>query len=625
MKCCCILLIFFPLVLFAQKSPVFKIDSLTTEGVLLNKNWKWHAGDNPEWANLDFDDSVWESVNPTLNHVKIPQVRAAEISWFRIPINIDSALVNLPLIASLDVCGAVEVYFNGKLLNHIGTVSKDPSVEVAYYANFLSLSTIMFPRKDKNVIAVRYSLTRGNIYWASFRLAQGNPFNLRIRQLARLNEQQLANYDREVMRFIPFLGINLTLAFIHFAFFYFFPKEKANLWFGCAMLLHAFQLWLRYEQIDTVTVSFNTIDQFIRQPVILAYNTFIILAIHNYLRQPLKKTFWVAPLWFIVFYTLLFFNYGKQMYVLFLFSFPLGTLYYLTIVRKSIREGNNEGKIILYMGWFSLISQLIFTMTYVFDLFNMGGFTKNMLLFKTVCLNLNFLSVTVGMSLTLARDFAYTSRSLQLKSKEVQQLSTEKQRIAADMHDDIGSDLSALNLKAEMIRQKVKAGKQPLSEIDNLVDFTRDIAKKVREVIWTVNARHDSLLSIINYFDTYSDDFFEPTNINVQTRLPPNIPQTDINGESRKVLLMCFKETLNNVLKHAKASNLKIAFAVDNHALTISIQDNGVGFDPSVLMASATTHGDGLLNMPARMASIGGQCSIQTSPQGTLVVFSLPI
>ena len=625
MKCCCILLIFFPLVLFAQKSPVFKIDSLPTEGVLLNKNWKWHAGDNPEWANVDFDDSVWESVNPTFNHVKIPQVRAAEISWFRILINIDSALVNLPLIASLDVCGAVEVYFNGKLLQHIGTVSKDPSVEVAYYANFLSLSTIMFPRKDKNVIAVRYSLTRGNIYWASFRLAQGNPFNLRIRQLARLNEQQLANYDKEVMRFIPFLGINLTLAFIHFAFFYFFPKEKANLWFGCAMLLHAFQLWLRYEQIDTVTVSFNTIDQFIRQPVILAYNTFIILAIHNYLRQPLKKTFWVSPLWFIIFYALLFFNYGKQTYVLFLFSFPLGTLYYLTIVRKSIREGNNEGKIILYMGWFSLFSQLIFIMTYVFDLSNMGGFTKNMLLFKTVCLNLNFLSVTVGMSLTLARDFAYTSRSLQVKSKEVQQLSTEKQRIAADIHDDIGSDLSALNLKAEMIRQKVRAGKQPLSEIDNLVDFTRDIAKKVREVIWTVNARHDSLLSIINYFDTYSDDFFEPTSINVRTSLPPNIPDVVIRGESRKVLLMCFKETLNNVLKHAKASELKIAFTIDNRALTISIQDNGVGFDPSVLTASTTTHGDGLLNMPVRMMSIGGQCRIQTSSQGTLVVFSLPI
>ena len=211
------------------------------------------------------------------------------------------------------------------------------------------------------------------------------------------------------------------------------------------------------------------------------------------------------------------------------------------------------------------------------------------------------------------------------KQKQKDALFNQRLHIAADMHDDIGSDLSALNLKTEMIRRNLKAGNQPLSEIDNLVDFTRDIAKKVREVIWTVNVRHDSLSSIISYFDTYADDFFEPTNIIVRTTLPPAIPKMDINGESRKVLLMCFKESLNNVLKHAKASHLTIIFTIDNHALTISIQDNGVGFDPSVLMASTATHGDGLLNMPARMTVIGGQCRIKTSPQGTLVVFSLPI
>jgi signal transduction histidine kinase len=210
------------------------------------------------------------------------------------------------------------------------------------------------------------------------------------------------------------------------------------------------------------------------------------------------------------------------------------------------------------------------------------------------------------------------------KLESLAALRLQKLRIAADMHDDIGSDLSALNLKAEMIRQKVKAGKQPMSEIDGLISFTSEIAKKVREVIWTVNARHDSLSSIINYFDTYADDFFEPTNIVVRTSLPPDIPQTDINGESRKILLMCFKESLNNVLKHAHASELKIVYAVENAIFSISIQDNGLGFDPSVLIVSHT-NGNGLMNMQERMASIGGQCRIQTSPQGTEIVLLLPI
>lgn len=186
------------------------------------------------------------------------------------------------------------------------------------------------------------------------------------------------------------------------------------------------------------------------------------------------------------------------------------------------------------------------------------------------------------------------------------------------------SGRSALNLKMETIRQKVKAGIQPTLEIDNLVDFSRDIAKKVREVIWTINMRHDSLSSIIHYFDVYVDDFFEQTDINVRISLPSNIPITDIQGENRKVLLMCFKESLNNVLKHAKANELKITFTTNNSLFSISIQDNGVGFDP-ILLRGSTTDGNGLMNMQERMTGIGGQCRIETSPRGTLVVLSLPI
>lgn len=210
------------------------------------------------------------------------------------------------------------------------------------------------------------------------------------------------------------------------------------------------------------------------------------------------------------------------------------------------------------------------------------------------------------------------------KQKQKEALFNQRLRIAGDMHDDLGSDLSALNIRASIIRQKVKSGKQPLSEIDSLVDSTREISKKVREMIWTINVQHDNLSDIINYFDTYADDVFESTNINVHTSLPPNIPKLALNGEKRKALLMCFKETLNNVLKHAHASEVNIAYTIENQIFTISIQDNGVGFDP-VLLLQGTANGNGLMNMPIRMVGIGGQCHIETSPQGTLVIFSLPI
>ncbi len=622
MKCCCIFLIFFPLVLFAQKSTVFHLDSLKWDRNV-RTGCKWHAGDNPEWVKVGFDDSEWEDIDPNKQFPSIPQVQAAEIGWFRFHIDVDSTWINRPISTYFHTLGASEFYFNEQILFKVGVVSEDPAIEKTYHlSNGVALKMI-FSKQIGNVIAVRYSFTHSNFYFPKFLFSKGAPIELAF-------EDGLSGKPTASMRilkgklfFVAVLGLFFGLAFTHFSFYYFLRHQKANLLFGLAMFAHGIFFLSYYFLIDTNSVSFYTVLKIIGHLGLSVYSLLLILAIHSYLKQPLTKGFWFILSLLVGAFVFLFTDINPQLEISFQqYSLAIATLYYLIILRRSIKAGNKNGLIIYYAGILCLIGLSIAPirdMGFLPISLDLSVFIRNIVLY------LDWFSVTLGMSLTLARDFARTDGSLQAKSKEVQQLSNEKFRIAADMHDDIGSDLSALNLRAEMIRHKLKAGIQPLSEIDSFVDFTRDIAKKVREVIWTVNVRHDSLSSIISYFDTYADDFFEPTNIVIRTTLPPSIPLTDINGESRKVLLMCFKESLNNVLKHAKASHLTITFTIDNHALTISIQDNGIGFDPSVLMASTATHGDGLLNMPARMTSIGGHCRIQTSPQGTLVVFSLPI
>jgi hypothetical protein len=78
---------------FSQEA-IFRIDSIPQAGVLLNKGWKWHAGDNPDFAKSDFDDSKWESIDPDKDIDKLPQIKKAKIGWFRIHLNIDSSLKN---------------------------------------------------------------------------------------------------------------------------------------------------------------------------------------------------------------------------------------------------------------------------------------------------------------------------------------------------------------------------------------------------------------------------------------------------------------------------------------------------------------------------------------------------
>ena len=85
------LLTIFHFGVYAQNE-VFRIDSIPQQGILLDKGWKFHAGDNPDFAKPDFDDSKWERIDPTQSILDLPQIQKADIVWFRFHINIDSSL-----------------------------------------------------------------------------------------------------------------------------------------------------------------------------------------------------------------------------------------------------------------------------------------------------------------------------------------------------------------------------------------------------------------------------------------------------------------------------------------------------------------------------------------------------
>ena len=98
---------------FAQKQEPFRIDSLPKQGILLDKGWKWHTGDNPDFAKADFDDSGQESIEPTKDIKSLVLVDNAPLSWFRLKIEVDSALMGKSLALLVKQTGASEIYLNG--------------------------------------------------------------------------------------------------------------------------------------------------------------------------------------------------------------------------------------------------------------------------------------------------------------------------------------------------------------------------------------------------------------------------------------------------------------------------------------------------------------------------------
>ena len=192
----------------AQKSDIFRIDSLPTEGVLLDKGWKFHAGDNPDFAKAAFDDSAWEQMNVSEPMLKGSKILKAEISWFRKTIAVDSSLINKPLILDLLVTGAAEIYLNDQLIHKLGIVSKDPNIEKTYWPAYSMPYSFLF-NKTHNVLAIRFSLTHSNLYLPNYQ--SHPPFYLTIKKLDGFTEEIIEKSFKESFGDSVLIGVFLIL------------------------------------------------------------------------------------------------------------------------------------------------------------------------------------------------------------------------------------------------------------------------------------------------------------------------------------------------------------------------------------------------------------------------------
>jgi signal transduction histidine kinase len=191
----------------------------------------------------------------------------------------------------------------------------------------------------------------------------------------------------------------------------------------------------------------------------------------------------------------------------------------------------------------------------------------------------------------------------------------ERNRISADMHDELGSGVTAIRLMSEIVKSKMKD--QTLPEIDKISNSANELINKMNTIIWTMTSSNDTVENLIAYIRSYAVEFFENTSIDCYFSMPSSIPHREINGEKRRNMFLSVKEALNNVLKHSQSSVVKINVSVADK-LTIEIQDDGVGIN----MEKLRKFGNGLHNMKKRMTSIDGEFDIQNH-HGTRTTLAL--
>jgi signal transduction histidine kinase len=216
--------------------------------------------------------------------------------------------------------------------------------------------------------------------------------------------------------------------------------------------------------------------------------------------------------------------------------------------------------------------------------------------------------------------------------KQQHAIEHERARIANDIHDDLGSHLTRITMLSESARNELEDREQSGSDLNQIYDTAREMTRAMDEIVWAVNPKHDTLESLANYLEIFAEDFLETAGVRRRLDMPLKFPTWPLTSEVRHNLFLAFKEALNNVVKHAGASEVGISIQVETGSFELLVQDNGHGFTPgrdetnTLHNPPRRSSGNGLENMRRRMLKIGGRCDISSVPgKGTRVLFIVPV
>jgi len=190
-------------------------------------------------------------------------------------------------------------------------------------------------------------------------------------------------------------------------------------------------------------------------------------------------------------------------------------------------------------------------------------------------------------------------------------------QIAADLHDDVGARLTKVAMVTESLDRATVNTDASKVHIRNISRTTREIVQAMDEIVWTINPKNDTLEDLASYLFRHAEDFFQNSGVRCRMDLPLTLPAHHLSTQQRHNLFMAVKEALNNVLKHASATEVRLGLRVEGDRLSISIVDDGCGF----AVDQVGSDGNGLVNMRQRLDRIGGRLKLKSRPGcGTSII-----
>jgi signal transduction histidine kinase len=207
-----------------------------------------------------------------------------------------------------------------------------------------------------------------------------------------------------------------------------------------------------------------------------------------------------------------------------------------------------------------------------------------------------------------------------LRQKEA--LEKERARIARDIHDQVGANLTQLSLLSELVESDKDDPKEVEGHARQIEQTALETTRALDEIVWTVNPSNDTLDGLITYVCKYAQDYLALAALRYRLEVPPQLPSIPISPELRHNVFLAAKEAVNNIVKHSEATAAWLRLRLEPGRFTLEIEDNGCGLSPG----AADKGRNGLRNMRKRLEDVGGEFSIAPGAEGgTRVRLTAPL
>ena len=453
----------------AQAQDTFTLtpDSLQNgKSVELDKlGWKYSSSDDPRFADPQFDDQAWESLNgTTITLDSIPRSGWRGIGWFRLRLQVDPTLVNQPLALVMVHYGASEIYLNGKLLKRYGTVGATPESEVEYNPNTVPLSIVLDGRSE-HVIAVRHScmglrdVTSWRSRWLNRLSSQqllrnytnrtieyGAGFGIKMQELneAQAKVDRLRSPDGRGFSLYA-SGLALVIGLLHLLMYWFYREQRANLFFG----LFASLVFVTFTSQYAMNIGNFGASAILLLSVVnsLSFHLFLVSLLaffYTVFLKRLPRLFW---LWLIVAVLLFFLAQFNLLQIGYRSFIALVFVEVLRVVIQAIRN-RADGAWVLGTGL-----MLCGIMLLILSSYQSTGAVAPLILRV-----ISVFSLVLPPSIFMARRFARMNQDLEAQLVQVKQLSAEAlehEKVKAENDRRAGELEEARQLQLSMLPKKL--------------------------------------------------------------------------------------------------------------------------------------------------------------------------